>query len=62
MARITKETLERIIREVYGIEIPDNRLKVISRVVGETLEALQKSSEVELEDVEPASAYDASEH
>ncbi len=61
MAEITKETLERIIREVYAVEIPDERLKVISRVVSQTLEALQKSSEVELEGIEPASVYNASE-
>ncbi len=61
MTEITKETLERIMREVYAVEIPDERLKVISRVVSQTLEALQKSSDVELEGMEPASVYNASE-
>ncbi len=61
MTKITKETLERIMREVYALEIPDERLKVISRVVSQTLEALQKSSDVELEGIEPASVYNASE-
>ncbi len=55
MAEMTKETLERIIREVYGLEIPDERLQVISRTVTKTLEALDKASEVDLEDLEPSS-------
>ena len=61
MPEITKQTLERIVREVYGVEIPDERLKVISRVVSQTLEALERSSEVELEDIESPSSYEASE-
>ncbi len=55
MAEMTKETLERIIREVYGLEIPDERLQVISRTVTKTLEALDKASEVDLEGLEPSS-------
>jgi len=52
---MTKETLVRIIREVYDLEIPDERLKVISRIVTQTLEALDKISPVDLEALEPSS-------
>ncbi len=55
MPKVTKETLEGIISEVYGLEIPDERLSTISRVVSLTLEALDKSSAVDLEGLEPAS-------
>ena len=61
MPRMTKETLQTISREIYGIHIPEERLKIISRVVSQTLDALENSSEVELESVEPVSAYDTSE-
>ena len=54
MVEMTPETLERIIREVYGSEIPEERLRVISRTVTQTLEALEKASEVDLEGLEPA--------
>ena len=56
MAKMTKETLERIVREVYGLEIPAERLNVISRIVTQTLEALERLSIVELEALEPSSA------
>jgi Asp-tRNA(Asn)/Glu-tRNA(Gln) amidotransferase C subunit len=55
MPKITKETLERIIREVYGLEIPDERLNAISRIITQTLEALEKASTVDLEGLEPTS-------
>ncbi len=55
MARMTKETLGRIIRELYGLEIPVERLEIIARTVTLTLEALEKASEVELEGLEPGS-------
>ncbi len=55
MAEMTPETLKRIIQEVYGSEIPDERLRVISRTVTKTLEALDKASEVDLEGLEPGS-------
>ena len=56
MAEMTEATLGRIIREVYGSEIPDERLRVISRTVTQTLEALDRASEVDLEGLEPGSA------
>ena len=55
MARMTKETLGRIIRELYGLEIPVERLEIIARTVTLTLEALEKASEVDLEGLEPGS-------
>ncbi len=57
MRKITKETLKGIIDEVYGLEIPDERLNTIARVVSLTLEALDKSSAVDLEGLEPASTF-----
>jgi len=57
MVEMTPETLERIIREVYGSEIPEERLRVISRTVTQTLEALEKASEVDLEGLEPSPAH-----
>lgn len=55
MVKMTKEVLNGIIRDVYGLEIPDERLTAISRIVTQTLEALEKSSMVELEGLEPTS-------
>ena len=55
MVKMTKEVLDGIIRDVYGLEIPDERLTAISRAVTKTLEALEKSSAVELEGLEPTS-------
>ncbi len=57
MPKITKETLKGIITEVYGLEVPDERLNTISRVVSLTLEALDKSSAVDLEGLEPTSTF-----
>ncbi len=57
MAEMTPETLERIIQEVYGSEIPEERLRVISRTVTQTLEALEKASEVNLEGLEPSPTH-----
>ena len=55
MVKMTKEVLDGIISDVYGLEIPDERLTAISRAVTKTLEALEKSSAVELEGLEPTS-------
>lgn len=55
MVKMTKEVLDGIIRDAYGLEIPDERLTAISRIVTQTLEALEKSSAVELEGLEPTS-------
>ncbi len=55
MVKMTKEVLEGIIRDAHGLEIPDERLTIISRVVTQTLEALEKSSQVDLEGLEPTS-------
>ncbi len=55
MVKMTKEVLDGIIRDAYGLEIPDERLTAISRVVTQTLEALEKSSKVDLEGLEPTS-------
>ena len=41
MAKIAKETFERIIHEVYGLDIPADRLDRIVRGVNQTLEALE---------------------
>lgn len=55
MVKMTKEVLDGIIRDAYGLEIPDERLTAITRIVTQTLEALEKSSKVDLDGLEPTS-------
>ncbi len=55
MVKMTKEVLDGIARDVYGLEIPEAKLTTISKVVTQTLEALEKSSAVDLEGLEPTS-------
>lgn len=60
MARYDEATLRRIAKEAYSVNLSDKRLKEISQLVNWELEALEKSAELGLEDVEPAMKYDPS--
>jgi hypothetical protein len=63
MSDVSEQTLARIAEEIHDVEIPFERLAIIRRVVQQALASLEKSAEVGLEDVEPASTYDpAAEH
>lgn len=58
MSDISEETLARIAKEVHGVMIAPERLAIIRRVMQQALAALEKSADVGLEGVEPASIYD----
>jgi hypothetical protein len=57
MANMRKETLERVIGKVYGLEIPKERLNDILRIVNHNLEALEKSFTEEMGGLEPSSIF-----
>ena len=61
MAKVTKELLATVARNIHGIEISDTQLEKLTRMVQQALDALDKSVDVGLEDMEPAIVYDAGE-
>lgn len=60
MAKIAKDVLAGVARNIYGVEISDSQLEKLTRIVQQSLDALDKSCDVGLEDVEPAIVYDSS--
>ncbi|MFQ5762634.1 MAG: hypothetical protein ACE5PO_06340 [Candidatus Bathyarchaeia archaeon] len=60
MTEVDKDTLERIARRIYGVDISDAQLDKLAKMVQTGLEALEKSARVGIGDVEPRVTYDPS--
>ena len=61
LTSIKEESLARIGREIHEMDFSEEELKILSELVSRSIEALDKSCEVGLEDIEPAIVYDPSE-
>ena len=61
MVTVTRDGLDKILREMYEVKLSNERLDVLQKLVQQALDALEKSMAVGADDLEPSHTYDLDE-